>query len=60
LSVWDVSTSPPTVRQSIPTEGSCVIAAVSKDFLAYIVGSRDRTLTVSQKCPTRFTAPKAN
>lgn len=47
IHLWDVGTSPPTVKQVVPTESTCVLAAVTKVYLAYIIGTLDQRLTVS-------------
>jgi hypothetical protein len=44
--IWDVGASPPTLRRAISTESTCVLAAVTKVYLAYIIGTRDQKLTV--------------
>lgn len=49
LQIWDVGTSPPTVTKSITTESTCIMAAVAKSHVAYIIGTRDQKLTVSHK-----------
>jgi hypothetical protein len=46
IHLWDVGTSPPTIKRAISTESTCVLAAVTKAYLAYIVGNRDQKLTV--------------
>lgn len=46
IHVWDVSTSPPSLARTIPTESTCILAAVGKRYVAYVVGSRDQRLTV--------------
>lgn len=46
IQVWDVGVTPAAVTRIIPTEGSCLLAAVTKRYLAYIVGSKDQKLTV--------------
>jgi hypothetical protein len=48
IQIWDVGTSPPTIMRSISTESTCVLAAVTKVYLASIIGTRDQKLTV--KC----------
>jgi hypothetical protein len=45
IHVWDVGTSPPTMIRAISTESTCVLAAVAKVYLAYIIGTRDQKLT---------------
>ncbi|KAF4636464.1 hypothetical protein G7Y89_g1616 [Cudoniella acicularis] len=44
--VWDIGTSPPTMGRAVATESTCVLAVVSKVFLAYIIGTRDQKLTL--------------
>jgi hypothetical protein len=46
IHIWEVGTSPPTMSRPISTESTCVLAAVTKTFLAYIMGTRDQKLTV--------------
>ncbi|KAL1953032.1 hypothetical protein VTO42DRAFT_3741 [Malbranchea cinnamomea] len=46
IQIWDVGTSPPTFTRAISTENTCLMAAVTKSFLAYIVGPRDQKLTL--------------
>jgi len=46
IHLWDVGTSPPTLKREFATDGNCVLAAVTKMYLAYIVGTRDQKLTV--------------
>ena len=46
IHIWDVGTSPPTMSRAISTESACVLAAVTRCFLTYIVGTRDQKLTV--------------
>lgn len=50
INVWDVGMSPPILGRSISTESSCVLAAVTKMHLAYIIGTRDQKLTVRSSC----------
>jgi hypothetical protein len=45
--IWDIGMSPPTLGRAIATESTCVLAAVTKVHLAYIIGTRDHKLTVS-------------
>lgn len=47
IHVWDVGTSPPTMMRAILPESTCILAAVAKLHLAYIIGTRDQKLTVS-------------
>ncbi|KAK2865120.1 hypothetical protein FQN49_003898 [Arthroderma sp. PD_2] len=46
IQVWDVGVSPAAVTRVIPTEGSCLLAAITKRYLAYMVGSKDQKLTL--------------
>jgi hypothetical protein len=47
MQIWDVSTSPSALKRSLTTEeGTYVLVALTKTHLAYIIGSRNRTLTV--------------
>lgn len=46
IHVWDVSTSPPTTVRAILPESTCILAAVGRMRLAYIIGTRDQRLTV--------------
>lgn len=47
IQVWDLGASPPAMTRVFPTESSCYKAAVTKMYLAYIIGTRDPKLTVS-------------
>lgn len=47
IHIWDVGTSPPTMVRAIATESTCLLAALTKVHLAYIIGTRDQKLTVS-------------
>ena len=47
INIWDVGMSPPTLVRAITTESSVVLATVTKVYLAYIIGTRDQKLTVS-------------
>ena len=46
IHIWDVGTSPPTMVRAIATESTCLLAALTKVHLAYIIGTRDQKLTV--------------
>jgi hypothetical protein len=46
IQVWDMGTSPPTMIRAILPESTCILAAVAKAHLAYIIGTRDQKLTV--------------
>lgn len=46
LQIWDVGTSPSTLKQMVSAEFACVLAAMTKVYLAYVVGNRDQKLTV--------------
>jgi hypothetical protein len=47
INIWDVSNSSPLLGRAISTESNCVLAAVTRVYLAYIIGTRDQKLTVS-------------
>jgi hypothetical protein len=47
INIWDVGNSPPFLGREIATDSNCVLAAVTKVHLAYIIGTRDQKLTVS-------------
>jgi len=47
IHLWDVGTSPPSLKREFSTDGNCVLAAVTQMYLAYIIGTRDQKLTVS-------------
>lgn len=49
LHIWDVGTSPSTLKQTISTEFACVLAAMTNIYLAYVVGNRDQKLTLRIK-----------
>lgn len=46
IHILDVGTSPPTIIRAISTESTCVLAAITRVHLAYIIGTRDQKLTV--------------
>ncbi|KAL2194604.1 hypothetical protein P885DRAFT_80293 [Corynascus similis CBS 632.67] len=46
IHVWDVGTSPPTMTRAILPESTCILAAVAKTRLAYVIGTRDQKLTL--------------
>ncbi|EER23138.1 hypothetical protein CPC735_045080 [Coccidioides posadasii C735 delta SOWgp] len=46
IHIWDVGMSPPTPVRAISTESSCLMAAVTKTYLAYVIGTRDQKLTL--------------
>ncbi|KAK4156395.1 hypothetical protein C8A00DRAFT_12647 [Chaetomidium leptoderma] len=46
IHVWDVGTSPPTMMRAISPESTCILAAVAKMHLAYVIGTRDQKLTL--------------
>ncbi|WEW60398.1 hypothetical protein PRK78_005883 [Emydomyces testavorans] len=46
LHIWDVGISPPALIRAISTESSCLMAAVTKTYLAYVIGTRDQKLTL--------------
>ena len=47
IQIWDAGTSPPTLVRAIATESTCLLAAVTKVHLAFVIGTRDQKLTVS-------------
>jgi hypothetical protein len=51
INIWDISKSSPVLGRAIATESNCVLAAVSRMHLAYIVGTRDQKLTVRPNMP---------
>lgn len=47
IHIWDLGgPGPPKVTRSISAESTCVMACVTKNFLAYVIGTRDQKLTV--------------
>ncbi|TVY50814.1 hypothetical protein LCER1_G007307 [Lachnellula cervina] len=44
--IFDVGPSPPTIGRAISTESACVLVAVTKVHLAYVIGTRDQKLTL--------------
>lgn len=47
IHIWDLGgPGPPKVIRSLTTESTCVMACVTKAFLAYVIGTRDQKLTV--------------
>ncbi|KAG9242259.1 hypothetical protein BJ878DRAFT_544435 [Calycina marina] len=46
IHILDIGLSPPTVVRAVSTESACVLAALTKEHLAYIVGTRDQKLTL--------------
>jgi hypothetical protein len=46
LNVWDVSTSPPILVRALSPESTCLLVAVTKVHLAYIMGTSNQKLTV--------------
>ncbi|TAQ83254.1 hypothetical protein B7494_g8423, partial [Chlorociboria aeruginascens] len=46
IHLWDLSSSPPTLRQAISTESTCLLAAVTKTYLSYIIRTQDQKLTL--------------
>lgn len=49
MHIWDVGTSPSTLKQMVSTEFACVLAAMTNIYLAYVVGNRDQKLTLRIK-----------
>ena len=50
--IYDIGPSPPHMIRSVATQSSCVLAAVTKVYLAYVVGTRDQKLSVSHHITT--------
>ncbi|KAH8743504.1 hypothetical protein F5882DRAFT_313454 [Hyaloscypha sp. PMI_1271] len=46
INVWDIGSSSPYLGRAISTDSICVLAAVTKVHLAYIIGTRDQKLTL--------------
>ncbi|RDW92330.1 hypothetical protein BP5796_01724 [Coleophoma crateriformis] len=46
IQVWDLGSSPPTLKRALSTESTCLLVAVTKVYLAYIIGTRDQKLTL--------------
>lgn len=46
INIWDIGSSSPILGRAIMTENNCVLAAVTKVHLAYIIGTRDQKLTL--------------
>ncbi|KAL2362758.1 hypothetical protein RJZ56_004341 [Blastomyces dermatitidis] len=46
IHVWDLGTSPPTMKRAFSTDSTCLLAAVTKMYLAYVIGTRDNKLTL--------------
>ncbi|KAL2024840.1 hypothetical protein VTK56DRAFT_5661 [Thermocarpiscus australiensis] len=46
IHVWDVGTSPPMMVRAMLPESTCILAAVAKMHLAYVIGTRDQKLTL--------------
>ncbi|KAG9233713.1 WD domain-containing protein [Amylocarpus encephaloides] len=44
--IWDIGISPPILGRAIATESTCVLVAVTRVHLAYIIGTRDQKLTL--------------
>jgi hypothetical protein len=47
IHILDIGSSPATVIQALATDSTCVLAAVTKTHLAYIIKSQDQKLTVT-------------
>lgn len=60
IQIWDVGTSPPTFTRAISPENTCLMAAVTKSFLAYITGPRDQKLTVRYPIALRLASTATN
>lgn len=59
INIWDFGTSSPILGRAVLTESNCVLAAVTKVHLAYIIGTRDQKLTVSAHHDTNRKANSA-
>ncbi|PMD31707.1 hypothetical protein L207DRAFT_640540 [Hyaloscypha variabilis F] len=46
INIWDIGSSTLILGRAIATESNCVLAAVTKVHLAYIIGTRDQKLTL--------------
>ncbi|PGH11513.1 hypothetical protein AJ80_07079 [Polytolypa hystricis UAMH7299] len=46
IHMWDVGSSPPTMKRVIATQSTCLLAAATKRYLAYVIGHRDQKLTL--------------
>jgi hypothetical protein len=46
IHILDVGKSPPTIIHATSTDSTCIMAAVTKLYLAYIIKSQDQKLTV--------------
>jgi len=57
IHILDVGTSPPSIIRAVSTESTCVLAAITKVHLAYIIGTRDQKLTVSVLLLAKFSLP---
>ena len=57
IHLWDASTSPSSMQREILTDGNCVLTALTKLHLAYIVGTRDQKLTLRIMELTQHSAP---
>jgi hypothetical protein len=51
IQIWDVSTCPPSFKDTISTDGFCILAGVTGTHVAYMTGDRDRKQTVSFPAP---------
>ncbi len=47
INIFDIGTSPPILSRSVSPESTCVLAAVTKTHLAYVMGTGNQKLTVS-------------
>lgn len=49
INIWDIGTSSsPILGRAVSTGSSCVLAAATKVHLAYVIGTRDGKLTVTE------------
>ncbi|GIK07553.1 hypothetical protein Aspvir_003219 [Aspergillus viridinutans] len=57
IQIWEVSTCPPTFKDTISTDGFCILAAVTGTHVAYMTGDRDRKQTLWIQSMDRMCAP---
>ncbi|GFG11912.1 hypothetical protein IFM61392_07142 [Aspergillus lentulus] len=56
IQIWDVSTCPPTFKDTISTDGFCILAAATGTQVAYMTGDRDRKQTLWIQSVDRMSA----
>ncbi|GFF60150.1 hypothetical protein IFM51744_10193 [Aspergillus udagawae] len=57
IQIWDISTCPPTCKDTISTDGFCILAGVTGTHVAYMTGDRDRKQTLWIQSMDRISAP---